>query len=113
VEWLKKNRKSFKDLRDKRLAHIDVKLGRDGYQLQEIKGPDWRTLKESVSHLVRIAEILLTILHKKDESFPQAIGIAQKTAADFWDLGADNQAIVATAERFQRCGKELSGKLSG
>ena len=74
----------------RRLAHIDVKLGRDVYQLQEIKGPDWRTLKESVSHLVRIAEILLTILHKKDESFPQAIGIAQKTAADFWDLGADN-----------------------
>jgi hypothetical protein len=38
--WLKKNGKSFKDLRDKRLAHIDVKLGRDAYQLQEIKGPD-------------------------------------------------------------------------
>ena len=35
-----KNGKSFKDLRDKRLAHIDVKLGRAGYQLQEIKGPD-------------------------------------------------------------------------
>jgi hypothetical protein len=42
------------------------------------------------SLFLNIAEILLTILHKKDESFPQAIGIAQKTAADFWDLGADN-----------------------
>ena len=40
-KWVaEKNGKSFKDLRDKRLAHIDVKLGRAGYQLQEIKGPD-------------------------------------------------------------------------
>ena len=32
-----KNGKSFKDLRDKRLAHIDVKLGRDGYRYRRSK----------------------------------------------------------------------------
>jgi AbiU2 len=87
VEWLEQNRESFKNLRDKRLAHLEVKFGDNGYELRPAKGPDWKTVKETISHLVRTAEIVLTILHKKDESFPQAIGIAQKTAADFWELG--------------------------
>jgi hypothetical protein len=83
-DWLSQHKEAFKDLRDRRLAHLDVSLIGDEYRLREVEGPDWKTVKEAVERLIRVAEILLTILHKKDESFDQAVKIARRIADDFW-----------------------------
>jgi hypothetical protein len=45
-------------------------------------------MKEAVGRLIQVAEILLTILHQKDESFEQAVKIARQIAADFWEISA-------------------------
>jgi len=58
------------------------------YKLFEAKGPDWKTVKEAVSRLINVAEILLTILHKEDQGFDQAVEIARQIAADFWEISA-------------------------
>jgi len=50
------------------------------YKLAEVQGPDLRTVKEAVARLIRVAEILLTVLHKKDEGFDQAVEIARQIA---------------------------------
>jgi hypothetical protein len=84
-DWLNQHKEAFKDLRDRRLAHLDVSLIGDEYRLCEVEGPDWKTVKEAVERLIRVAEILLTILHKKDESFDQAVEIARRVAKDFWE----------------------------
>jgi Asp-tRNA(Asn)/Glu-tRNA(Gln) amidotransferase A subunit family amidase len=82
--WFEEHRNTFLKLRDKRFAHVDVQLVDQQYHLNEIKWPEWNTIKDAVRRLVRIAEALLTILHRKDESFGQATKIAQRIAADFW-----------------------------
>jgi hypothetical protein len=84
-DWLSQHKEAFKDLRDRRLAHLDVSLIGDEYRLREVDGPDWKTVKEAVERLIRIAEILLTVLHKKDEGFDQFVEIARRTAKDFWE----------------------------
>jgi hypothetical protein len=85
-EWFSQHQEAFKNLRDKRFAHLDVKLVGKKYKIAEVKGPDWETVKEAVAHLINVAEILLTILHKKDEGFEQAVEIARQIAADFWEI---------------------------
>jgi hypothetical protein len=87
-QWFGQHEEAFKKLRDKRFAHLDVSLVGQEYKLAEVQGPDLQTVKEAVARLIRVAEILLTVLHKKDESFDQAVEIARQIAADFWEISA-------------------------
>ena len=88
LQWFSQHEGAFKKLRDKRFAHVDVSLIDQEYRLQEVEPPTWKTMKDAVEHLILVAEILLTILHQKDESFEQAVAIARKAAADFWEISA-------------------------
>jgi hypothetical protein len=85
-QWISQHEGAFKELRDKRFAHVDVSLIDQEYKLREVESPTWKTMKEAVEHLILVAEILLTILHQKDESFEQAVAIARKAATDFWEI---------------------------
>jgi hypothetical protein len=87
-EWFSEHQEAFKKLRDKRFAHLDVKLVGQEYKIAEVQGPDWKTVKEAVAHLINVAEILLTILRKEDQGFDQAVEIARQIAADFWEIPA-------------------------
>jgi AbiU2 len=87
-QWFSQHEGAFKELRDKRFAHVDVSLIDQQYKLREVEPPTWNTMKEAVEHLILVAEILLTILHQKDESFEQAVAIARKAATDFWEIPA-------------------------
>jgi hypothetical protein len=82
--WFEEHRNTFLQLRDKRCTHLDVKLVDQQYQLTDVKGPDWSTVKDAVRRLVRVAELLLTLVHRKDEGFDQATEIAKRIAADYW-----------------------------
>ncbi len=84
-QWFSQHEEAFKDLRDKRFAHIDVSLIDQEYKLREVEPPPWQTMKEAVERLIQVADILLTILHQKDEGFKQDVAIARKAAADFWE----------------------------
>jgi len=87
-EWLSTHWQPFKTIRDKRLAHLDTsKIGAQ-YQITTIAGPDWGTVKEAVRLLIETAELLLTLLHKKDESVAQSRELAKRDARDFWDVPA-------------------------
>jgi hypothetical protein len=86
LQWFSQHEGAFKELRDKRFAHVDVSLIDQEYRLQEVEPPTWKTMKDAVEHLILVAEILLTILHQKDESFEQAVEIAPQIAADFWEI---------------------------
>jgi hypothetical protein len=68
------------------LAHIDVAKAGQCYELKEAPGPEWGVVKEAVQRLVRIAELLLTILQKKDEGFDQFVQLARRDARDFWEI---------------------------
>jgi hypothetical protein len=87
-KWFRQHQEAFRELRDKRFAHIDVNLINQEYKLSEVEPPSWYTMKEAVGRLIQVAEILLTILHQKDESFEQAVKIARQIAADFWEISA-------------------------
>ena len=65
-----------------------MKLIGEEYKLFDARGPDWKTVKEAVSRLTNVAEILLTILYKEDQGYDQAIEIARQIAADFWEISA-------------------------
>jgi hypothetical protein len=39
-----------------------------------------------MQRLIHIAELLLTILQKKDESFDQFVELARRDARDFWEI---------------------------
>jgi hypothetical protein len=87
-QWFSGHREAFKELRDKRFAHLDVGLVGQEYKLAEVQAPDWPTVKEAVERLIRVAEILLTILHKEDQGFDQAVEFARQIASDFWEISA-------------------------
>ena len=82
--WFEEHRNTFLQLRDKRFAHLDVKLVDQQYQLTDVKGPDWSTVKDAVRRLVRVAELLLTLVDRKGEGFDQTTEIAKRIAADYW-----------------------------
>jgi len=52
--------------------------------LKGAPGPEWKVVKEAVQRLIRIAELLLTILHNKDEGFDQFVELARRDARDYW-----------------------------
>jgi hypothetical protein len=82
--WFENHRVDFKNTRDKKLAHLDTsKVGSD-YVLTPVSGPDWKTVKEAIDRLVELAELLLTILHRLDESFDQFRELAKRDASGFW-----------------------------
>jgi hypothetical protein len=84
-EWLNEHQEKFKNLRDQRLAHLDVaKTGQD-YELKKDPGPEWKTVKEAIEHLNNIAELLLTIVCKESHAFDQAVEFARKDARDYWE----------------------------
>lgn len=83
--WFSQHEEAFKRLRDKRFAHIDVSLIDQEYKLAEVEPPSWQTMKDAVERLILVAEILLTILHRKHEGFKQVVQVARKAAADFWE----------------------------
>jgi hypothetical protein len=85
-DWFESHRNPFKDLRDKRIAHLDTsKVGND-YVPKGVKGPEWGDIKKAIQRLINVAEILLTILHQKDESFGQFVEIAKRDARAFWGI---------------------------
>jgi hypothetical protein len=45
-QWFSQHQEAFKELRDKRFAHLDVKLVGREYKIAEVKGPDWKTVKK-------------------------------------------------------------------
>jgi hypothetical protein len=85
-EWFNERKQIFKDLRDKNLAHVDVTAVGLEYRLAAPEGPTWKEVKEAVERLVHVTESLLTILHRKDESFGQLQAIAAEVASDFWEI---------------------------
>jgi len=84
-QWFEEHREKFKNLRDRRLAHVDVAKAGQIYELKEAPGPEWGTVKEAMQRLIRIAELVLTILHKKDEGFDQFVELARRDARDYWE----------------------------
>jgi len=85
-KWFTKHRDKFKNLRDRKLAHVDVAKAGQAYELKQAPGPEWKVVKEAVRRLIRIVELLLTILHKKDEGFDQFVELARRDAQDFWEI---------------------------
>ena len=86
LQWFSEHKEAFKDLRDKRFAHIDVSFSDGEYRLPELEPPTWQTIKEAVKRLIDVAEILLAILHQKDEGFEQFVMIAREAASNFWEF---------------------------
>jgi hypothetical protein len=85
-QWFSGHRDKFKELRDRRLAHVDVAKAGQAYELKNAPGPEWKVVKQAVQRLIHIAELLLTILQKKDESFDQFVELARRDARDFWGI---------------------------
>jgi hypothetical protein len=82
--WFEKRRNEFKQIRDKQLAHLDTsKIGSD-YVITPVSGPDWKNVKDAVSRLIRLAELLLSLLYQPDESFDQLRELAKRDSDLFW-----------------------------
>lgn len=85
--WLRRHQNEFKKLRDKHIAHLEVRAGNRGaYEIVSPGGPTWRVMKQTLRRLVRIAENLLTLVLQKDESFDQAQMLFKRDADAFWKL---------------------------
>jgi hypothetical protein len=51
-----------------------------------VADPEWGVIKEAVQRLIEMAELLLNVLHRKDESFGQFSKLARRDADDFWKI---------------------------
>jgi AbiU2 len=85
-QWFGEHREKFKNLRDQRLAHIDVAKVGQTYQLKKAPGPEWAVIKEAMQRLIKIAELLLTIVHNRSVDFDQSAALARRDARDFWEI---------------------------
>src|SRR5215469_10328840 len=85
-EWFETQYEKFKDLRDTQLAHLDTSIVENHYVLLKVGGPEWGVIKEAVQRLIEIAELLLNVLHQRDESFGQFTKLAKRDAMDFWEI---------------------------
>jgi hypothetical protein len=85
-KWFAAHHQKFKDLRDKHLAHLDISKVGKTYILRKVAGPEWGVIKEAVQRLIEMAELLLNVLHRKDESFGQFSKLAKRDANDFWKI---------------------------
>jgi hypothetical protein len=100
--WFENHRTEFKKIRDKQLAHLDTsKIGSD-YVLTPVNGPDWKTVKEAIDRLVELAKLLLTVLHRLDESFDQFRDLAKQDASGFWQVPRSPDRKRAQRERTLR-----------
>jgi hypothetical protein len=83
--WLKEHRQVFVDLRNRHIAHLEVRTDDQGtYEAVSPKGPTWIIIKETLQRLVRVAENLLTLVLDKSESFDQARELFDRDADAFW-----------------------------
>ena len=82
--WFENHQTEFKKIRDKQLAHLDTSKAGSDYVLTPVSGPDWKTVKEAIDRLVELAKLLLTVLHRLDESFDQFRESAKRDASGFW-----------------------------
>jgi AbiU2 len=90
--WLKTHEQTFKDLRNKHIAHLEVQTGEAGvYEIVSPKGPTWGVMKEALQRLVRIAENLLTLVLDKSKSFDEEQELFKRDADAFWKGGANIQ----------------------
>jgi hypothetical protein len=85
-QWFGEHREKFKSLRDQRLVHIDVAKVGQTYQLKNAPGPEWAVVKEAIQRLIKIAELLLTIVHNKSVDFDRSAALAGRDARDFWEI---------------------------
>src|SRR5262245_14068497 len=85
LRWFGGHQNKFKNLRDQRLAHLDVAKIGQSYKLKKTPGPEWRTVKQAMEHLINTAELLLTILCKESHSFDQAVELSRRDAQDYWE----------------------------
>ena len=86
-DWLGNHQDKFKKLRDKHIAHLEVRASPQGvYEIVSPGGPTWGVIKETLDRLVRIAENLLPLVLQKDENFDQANELFKRDADAFWKL---------------------------
>ena len=45
-------------------------------------------MKQAIKRLVAVAEILLEILHRRDEGFDQSLKLARENASAFWSVAS-------------------------
>ena len=94
-KWFEKHQNKFKSLRDQRLAHLDVAKAGQKYEIKKAPGPEWRTVKEAMEHLINTGELLLTILCKESHSFDQAVELSRRDARDYWEFKSGPRAPKA------------------
>jgi hypothetical protein len=63
-----------------------VRLIDNIYQLAAVDALTWGDLKERLTRLTRVAEILLSLILQKDESFSQAQRHYKQDSQSFWNL---------------------------
>jgi AbiU2 len=85
-DWFDSHKTEFLDFRDKLIAHLDAILVGKKYQLTKVSGPTWGVMKQAIERLVAVAEILLVILHQRDEGFDQVLKLARENSDAFWSL---------------------------
>jgi HEPN superfamily AbiU2-like protein len=83
-QWLSEHEPKFKDLRDKRLAHLDVSKHEDKYGPTQIQPVEWDLALEALRRLIKIAKLLSAILRTEGRDFEQFERLAKRDAKDFW-----------------------------
>jgi hypothetical protein len=94
-KWFEEHQDKFKSLRDQRLAHLDLAKVAQKYELKNAPGPEWRTVKEALEHLINTGELLLTILCKECHSFDRAVELSRRDALDYWAFKSGPRAPKA------------------
>jgi hypothetical protein len=84
--WFDSHKTEFLDFRDKLIAHLDTILVGEKYKLTKVNGPTWGVMKQAIKGLVAVVEILLVILHRKDEGFDYDLKLARENVDAFWSL---------------------------
>ena len=85
-KWFEGHQQKFRKLRDQRLAHLDVAKAGQKYELKKAPGPEWKTVKEAMEHLINTGELLrLTLLCDESHSFDQVVGLSRRDARGYWE----------------------------
>ena len=85
-DWFDSHEREFKELRDERIAHLEAHFFANKYELSRASGPTWGVMKQAIERLVTAVELLLEMLHGRDEGFDHHLKLVRENADAFWSF---------------------------
>jgi hypothetical protein len=85
-QWFSEHETTFRNIRDKRIAHLEERKYEDRYGPTEVQPLEWNLVGEALERLIEIAKFLSFVLGTESRDFDRFVRFAKTDAKDFWQF---------------------------